>query len=413
MTTEACSLSVGIDCGSQYHQVCVLDRTRAVVAERRVEHNGRDLHELADWLLTVGEADPSRIWIAIEVPRGPVVETLLERGFPVYAINPKQLDRFRERYSVGGAKDDRRDAWVLASAVQSDRVAFRAVQMDDPAIIQLRELSRLDAELGEELTRSTNRLRDQLHRYFPALLRLCPGADEPWLWQLLAIAPTPTDGHACRPHVLERLLKQARIRRFSVADLQAVLATPPVVVAPGTVDAASHHVRVLLPRVQLLYAQRTESAKQLAQCLEGLTREPPGQGREHPDVTILLSLPGVGVRIGATMLAEAAQPLSARDYHALRLLAGLAPVTKASGKRRVVVMRYACNTRLRTACYHWARIAMQTDASARRHYTTLRQAGHSHARALRGVADRLLAVGIGMLKSGTLYDRHHRPRRAA
>jgi hypothetical protein len=174
MTTEACSLSVGIDCGSQYHQVCVLDRTRAVVAERRVEHNGRDLHELADWLLTVGEADPSRIWIAIEVPRGPVVETLLERGFPVYAINPKQLDRFRERYSVGGAKDDRRDAWVLASAVQSDRVAFRAVQMDDPAIIQLRELSRLDAELGEELTRSTNRLRDQLHRYFPALLRLCP-----------------------------------------------------------------------------------------------------------------------------------------------------------------------------------------------------------------------------------------------
>jgi hypothetical protein len=113
------------------------------------------------------------------------------------------------------------------------------------------------------------------------------------------------------------------------------------------------------------------------------------------------------------MLAEAAQPLSARDYHALRLLAGLAPVTKASGKRRVVVMRYACNTRLRTACYHWARIAMQTDASARRHYTTLRQAGHSHARALRGVADRLLAVGIGMLKSGTLYDRHHRPRRAA
>jgi transposase len=284
--------------------------------------------------------------------------------------------------------------------------------MDDPAIMQLRELSRLEGELGEELTRSTNRLRDQLHRYFPGLLRLCPGADEPWLWQLLAIAPTPTDGRACRAHVLERLLKQARIRRFSVAELQAVLATPPVVVAPGTVEAASHHVRVLLPRVQLLYAQRTESAKQLARCLEGIASEPPGQGREHHDVTILLSLPGVGVRIGATMLAEAAPPLHARDYHAIRLLAGLAPVTKASGKRRVVLMRYACNTRLRTACYHWARIAVQTDVSARRHYTILRQAGHPHARALRGVADRLLAVGIGMLKSGTLYDRH-RPRRAA
>jgi transposase len=110
------------------------------------------------------------------------------------------------------------------------------------------------------------------------------------------------------------------------------------------------------------------------------------------------------------MLAEASQPLRARDYHAMRTLAGLAPVTKASGKRCVVTMRYACSARLRAACYHWARTAAQSDVAARRHYTILRQAGHSHARALRGVADRLLAVLIGMLKSGTLYD--HVRRRA-
>ena len=140
-----------------------------------------------------------------------------------------------------------------------------------------------------------------------------------------------------------------------------------------------------------------------------MAREPPGENREHHDVTILLSLPGVGVRIGAMMLAEAAASLRARDYHAIRLLAGVAPVTKASGKSRVVVMRYACNTRLKTACYHWAR----GDANRRRRPPPLHGAARSRpfacARAAR-VGDRLLAVGMGMLRTGTLYDRH-RPRR--
>jgi transposase len=411
--SEPFTLSVGIDCGSQVHQVCVLDRSGAIVGERRVEHSGRDLQALSDWLLSLGEPDPAQILIAIEVPRGAVVETLLERGFRVYAINPKQLDRFRDRYSAAGAKDDRRDAWVLATAVQSDRVAFRAVQADAAAIIQLRELSRLDTELGEELTRTTNRLRDQLQRYYPQLLRVCPAADEPWLWQLLTFAPTPAQGQQCPLPALQRVLKQARIRRFSAADLQAALAVPPLCVAPGTVEAASHYVSVLLPRLQLLHTQRMASAKQLARQLDVMSAEPTGEGREHHDVTILRSLPGIGVRIGATMLAEASQPLRTRDYHAIRTLAGLAPVTKASGKRRFVSMRYACSTRLRAACYHWARTAMQTDRHARRHYTILRQAGHTHPRALRGVADRLMAVLIGMLKSGTLYDTSRRDRTVA
>jgi transposase len=413
--TESWTLSVGIDCGSQAHQVCVMDRTGVVIGERRIEHSGSDLEALATWLLTFGETDPARILIAIEVPRGPVVETLLERGFRIYAINPKQSDRFRERYSAAGSKDDRRDARVLASAVQSptDRAAFRAVQPDAAQIIQLRALSRLDAELGEELTRTTNRLRDQLHRYYPQALQLCPAADEPWLWTLLAQAATPQQGARLRMAHLERLLKQARIRRFTAAELHAALTAAPLRVAPGTVEAASHYVRVLLPRLQLLATQRKDLAKQLTTLSEAIAAEPAGEGREHHDVTILLSLPGVGVRVGATMLAEASQPLHARDYHAIRSLAGLAPVTKASGKRRFVTMRYACNARLRAACYHWARTAMQTDVSARQHYTILRQAGHSHARALRGVADRLLAVCIGMLNTGTLYDRQRRRRLAA
>jgi hypothetical protein len=297
---------------------------------------------------------------------------------------------------------------VLAHALQTDAQAFRALQPDAPGIVQLRTLSRLDAELGTELQRLANRLREQLQRYYPALLTWCPAADEPWLWQVLAIAPTPATAATCSRATLAAILKRARIRRFTADALQTTLQAPTLRVAPGTVDAASVYVRVLLPQLELLHRQRLETEKQLAQTLRALTTEPSGDGREHPDVTILLSLPGVGVRIGATMLAEAAQALHARDYHAIRLLAGLAPVTKASGKRRIVTMRYACNTRLRIACYHWGRVATQLDPAARRHYQILRQAGHSHGRAIRGVVDRLLAVLIGMLKCGRLYDRQRR-----
>jgi transposase/transposase IS116/IS110/IS902 family protein len=174
------------------------------------------------------------------------VETLVERGCHVYALNPKQLDRFRDRFTVAGAKDDRRDAFVLAASLRTDRPAFRRVRLDDPLIIELREYSRMDDDLRDELARLANRLR-----------------------------------------------------------------------------------------------------------------------RAH---------------------------------------SGIAPVTRQSGKRRQVVMRHACNGRLRGAVYHWAFISMQHDEHSAAAYAEYRGRGHTHGRALRGVADRLLRTLIAMLKSRTLYD---------
>jgi Transposase len=67
------------------------------------------------------------IAVAIAVPHDPVVEALLERGFWVHAINPKQLDRFRDRFTVAGAKDDRRDARVLANSLRTAADGLLAV----------------------------------------------------------------------------------------------------------------------------------------------------------------------------------------------------------------------------------------------------------------------------------------------
>jgi Transposase len=128
---------VGIDWGSQQHQVCVLDRDRRLVGERAVDHDGASLAQLAAWLWTVSAGQPQRVAVAIEVPRGAIVEGLVERGFHVFAMTPKQLDRFRDRHSVAGAKDDRRDAFILADSVRTDRPSFCRLHLDEPHLLLL------------------------------------------------------------------------------------------------------------------------------------------------------------------------------------------------------------------------------------------------------------------------------------
>ena len=122
---------VGIDGGSRPHQVCVLDRDRRRVGERVVDHDGASLARLADWLWTLSVGQPQRVAVAIEVPRGVIVEGLLDRGFHLLAMNPKQLDRFRDRHSAAGAQEDRRDALVLADALRTDPPSFRRVHLGD------------------------------------------------------------------------------------------------------------------------------------------------------------------------------------------------------------------------------------------------------------------------------------------
>ncbi len=406
MVENEYQIYVGIDWATEAHQACVLDSRGRILAERSFAHTGDAIAAFAQWLHEVAGDEPGQVAIAIEIPRGAVVETLVERGFHVYAINPKQLDRFRDRHSVAGAKDDRRDAFVLGDSVRTDRACFRRVRLDDPLVIQLRELSRVHDDLGREANQLTNRLREQLHRYYSQALALCPAADEPWLWALLELAPSPSVARHLRPQRVERLLRQHRIRRLSAHEVVAALRACALQVAPGVVEAASEHIALLLPRLRLVHTQRQGCGVRLEALLDklGAAEDDDGQQGEHRDVEILRSLPGVGRVVAATVLAEASAALAERDYQALRAYAGIAPVTKQSGKRRMVLMRYACNGRLRNALYHWARVAAMRDPSSKTYYAGLRQRGHSYARALRSVADRLLRVLIAMLKHGSLFD---------
>ena len=397
-------LYAGVDWATASHQVCVLGAQGERLLERSYEHSAGGLADLADALTRLSQGEPERVAVSIETPRGPVVEALLERGFAVHSINPKQLDRLRDRHTVAGAKDDRRDAYVLADSLRHDRHLFRPLRVDDPLVIQLREAAREDEELRQEMNRLANRLREQLLRYFPALLTLVPAADEEWLWSLLELAPTPERGRSLKRTKLDKFLREHRIRRFSSEELWNALQQPALRLAEGTVDAAAGHVGLLIPRLRLVATQRVQVGATLDRLLDRLSEDSPGQEGEHRDVRILMSLPGVGRIVAATMLAEASQALRERDYAALRAHGGTAPVTRQSGKRAQVVMRQSCSVRLRNALYHWARVASQVDDQVKARYRIARSRGQTHGRALRGIADWLLRIASAMLRTGTLYE---------
>jgi transposase len=389
----------GVDWASESHHVLLTDGDGRKIGEKIFKHGGEGLAEMAAWLMAMsGVAEPRQIHIAIEVPHGPVVETLIERSFKVHAINPKQMDRFRDRFTLAGAKDDSRDAEVMASALRTDLRCFRPLAVADPVVIELREWSRIAEDLGAERNRLTNRLREQLWRYFPAMLDLESDLGAEWLLDLWEIAPTPH--------------KAIRIRRFDAAHVLDVLRKPPVQVAAGTTEAASAHITTLTARIRLINQQLREAHRQLNALTARLipSEETGLRQRKQNDVAILASLPGVGRIVLATLLAEAFDALQRRDYAALRSLTGVAPVTKKSGKSCIVVQscvvvrKQACHDRLANAMYHWARVAVQHDPRSRSKYAALRSRGHSHGRALRSIADRLLNVACAMLKTGTTFN---------
>ena len=397
---------VGIDWGSEEHAICVIDAAGRRRDERRVAHTADAVHAVLEGIRHEAAVEPAHIAIAIETPRGALIDACLAYGCRVFAVNPKQLDRFRDRHTVAGAKDDRRDAWVLADALRTDPAAFQPVQQDDPIIVQLRELSRAEDDLDAECRRLANQLRSQVHRLAPALLTLCPGADEPWFWAVLDAAPTPLAQHRLTRARVDHLLRAHRIRRWRAADVVERLQARSFPHAPGVVDAVAAQIQLILPRLTVVHAQRLACGRQLEALLQQLRDRPhdADERGEHRDIAILESLPGVGRKVAVTMLAEAAGPLAHRDYARLRAHLGTAPVTTASGKRRVVAMRRACNHRLRWAAYHWGRTSVQRDAPSAAYYRALRARGHRHGRALRSVVDRWLRILTAMLRQNTLYD---------
>lgn len=409
---------VGIDWATTAHQVCVLDADGAVLGERSFPHSGEGLLELADWVRQTAAVDPHRIAVGIEVPHGPVVEGLMDAGFRVHALDPKQLDRLRDRFTVAGAKDDRRDAYVLADALRTDARFYRHLEPLHPTVVELREWSRIAQDLAAERNRLANRFRHQLWRYHPHLLELSDDWAKRWILDLWELAPTPSKARRVRTSTLAAFLRRARVRRWTPEALQEQLRRPTLVVADGVTEACVAQCRLTVARLRMVIDQLKEAHRRLevlsddVAALPGFEGQGEGPARRHSAPEILRSLPGIGPVVLAALLSEAHDAIARRDAAALRGLSGVAPVTRRSGKQTLVLMRTACPRQLRTAVHHWARVAAMRDPHSRHRYAALRARGHSHARALRSIGSRLIGVACAMLRSGTLFDPTRAPQPA-
>lgn len=395
-------LFLGNDWAEAHHDVELQDEGGKVLARRRLPEGVVGLAQLhavvADHL---GEADePGSVLVGIETDRGPWVQALIAAGYTVYAINPMQVARYRERHGTSGAKSDPGDAHVLAEIVRTDRDHHRPSAGDSEQAEVIKTLARTHQTMIWTRQRQTNQLRSMLREFYPAALVAfgddLAGRDA---LAVLAIAPTPATGRALsRSRIATALRKAGRQRNI---DTQAVrileaLRGEQLALSDALTNAYGASVGSLVAVITTMVEQVAALETEVSRCF--------GQ---HPDAEILTSQPGLGVVLGARVLAEFGDAKDRfADAKARRNYAGTSPITKASGTRRVVLARYARNRRLADALHQQAFAALTASPGARAYYDHHRGRGGTHHQALRALSNRLVGILDGCLRHHATYDEH-------
>jgi len=375
-----------------------MDEAGRVLARKRLPEGAAgmaQLHGLVGGCLGE-EADAAEVIVGIETDRGPWVAALAAAGYLVFAVNPLQAARFRERHQVSGAKSDTGDAHALADMVRTDSHQLRPAAGDTPQAEGVKVLARTHKTMIWERTREVQRLRHQLREYFPAALEAFADLGAPEALELLGKAPEPARAAKLTRAQVSAALKRAG-RRNITERATAIL-------------AALRSEQLGQPEVlTLAYAATARSLIAVITVLNEQVKALQGQVEEHfgrhPDAEVILSQPGMGPVLGARVLAEFGDdPRRYADGKARRNYAGTSPVTRASGKRKVVAARFVHNDRLVDALHAQAFSALTASPGARAFYDQQRANGHGHHDALRRLANRLVGILHGCLKTRTLYD---------
>jgi Transposase/Transposase IS116/IS110/IS902 family len=397
-TGERVRLFVGDDWAEDHHDVELMDAAGRVLAKRRLPEGVAgiaQLHELIGRQLGEDDQD-AEVVVGIETDRGPWVLALVAAGYTVYGVNPLQASRYRERHAVSGAKSDSGDAHMLGDMVRTDSHQLRAVAGDSADAEGLKVLVRTHKTMIWERTRHVQRLRHQLLGYYPAALDAYDDLDAPDTLELLGRAPDPARAAKLTRAQVSAALKRAR-RRNIPDKATAILAAlrSPQLGQPAAVTAAyAATVRSLIAVITVLNEQ--------VKILQGQVEEHFGQ---HPDAEIYRSQPGLGAVLGARVLAEFGDdPHRYADGKARRNYAATSPITRASGKKKVVAARFIHNDRLVDALNAQAFASLNASPGARALYDDLRARGIEHNDALRRLANRLVGILHGCLKTRTLYN---------
>jgi Transposase/Transposase IS116/IS110/IS902 family len=404
-------LFTGDDWAEDHHDIEVMDEAGKVLARRRLPEGMAgiaQLHALLGGMLGEDD-DEAEVLVGIETDHGPWVAALAAAGYRVFPVNPQQSARFRTRHAVSGAKSDAGDAHVLADMVRTDSHQLREAAGDSPDAAGVKVLARTHKTMIWTRTREVQRLRHQLLQYFPAALEAFGDLDAPEALELLGKMPDPARARKLTRAQVSAALKRAG-RRDITGRATAILAAlrSEQLSQPAALAAAyAATVRSLIAVITALNEQ--------VKLLEEQVREHFGR---HPDAEIILSQPGMGMILGARVLAEFGDdPGRYRDGKARKNYAGTSPVTRASGRRKAVAARPVHNDRLVDALNAQAFSALSVSPGARACYDQLRARGIGHNDALRRLANRLVGVLHGCLKTRTLYNEDtawgHRQQQAA
>lgn len=373
---------VGLDWASTAHAVCVIDERGHIQWQGAVPHSAAGLADLVSRLRRFGA--PEALRIAIERPSGVVIDTLVAAGFPVVPIHPNVVKASRPRYASAGRKDDAGDAFLLADLLRLDGPRFRSLGPLSDETRALRALVRGRDDLVAQRVAVANQLRAHLERVWPGAAVIFAAVDSPIALAFLARYPTPASAVRLGEHRLAQFLRRhAYSGRRPAAELLARLRGAPVSRTGDAETAASGQlvqalVGVLTPLVAQIHQLSAAVAAAVAQ---------------HADGPLVQSFPRSGAVNAAQLLAELGDD-RARFPTADQLAAeaGAAPVTRASGKHRAVVFRWACNKRLRQAVITFADNSRHASPWAAALYARARGRGCDHPHAIRILARAWIGV---------------------
>jgi transposase len=393
-------LFVGIDWAEASHDVCVMDVEGVVRGKGKVSNDLAGIARLHDLIASAAPDDGDDdvgVTVGIETDRGLLVRALVAAGYDVRAVNPLAVDRYRDRHRVSGAKSDPGDARVLADLVRTDAHQHRPIAADSDLAEAIKLVARAHQSAIWSRRRLANQVRAALREYYPAALAAFDDLIHGDAVEVLTVAPTPEVGRRMSRSKLaaaeRRGGRQLNVDR-RVEQIQAGLRTEHPAQPPTVERAYGAVVASLAPLLAAHNRQITE--------LEAVLSD---HFHQHPDAEILASLPGLGVVTGARVLGEFGDdPDRYADGKARRNYAGTSPLTVASGTRRVVRARHIRNRRLADALHWWAFNAISRSPGARGLYDQRRAAGDTNNAALRVVANRLVGILHGCLRTRTTYN---------
>jgi transposase len=385
----------GIDWASDHHDVALIDLEGTRLARQRIRDDAAGFGEMVSLFAAQG-GGPGTVKIAIETERGLLVASLRAAGYEIYPVNPKAVDRYRDRHHLARGKSDAADALVLAHILRTDAHLHRPLPADSGAARAIEVLARAHQDLVWSRQHEVNRLRSLLAVYYPAALAAFGDLTTRTALAVLAAAPTPAQAAQLDPQDLLDLLESAgRGRRRSEAQRLAAVFAAPQMRQPAEVEAA----------MGAAAAAATGTITAMNTGLAALQQQIDQNFRQHPDAAIYHSMPALGSILSARVLGEFGDdPTRWPDPASRRAYAGSAPITRASGKKRTVLARYIRNQRLYDAVRWWAFAALRVSPGARAYYDQRRAAGDGHEAALRRLASKLIGQLHHCLAHRVPYD---------